>query len=185
MNIPKSEEQISSKDLNLEKQNSNSSHSDAKIKEKESSTKYKLTENEYILFQTAEYEYNDLFPEIMKYNKATFFSSLERYILIHLSPKNISFPKGTLDKILKIIEIHYYTKDFVKISNLINTESKQGKYLSFDGSNFLSHCPKTQKAIHNCGSKFVLFDSGHYLYCANCNLIYHYKNVLLLCDFCH
>ena len=185
MNIPKSEEQISSKDLNLEKQNSNSSHSDAKIKEKESSTKYKLTENEYILFQTAEYEYNDLFPEIMKYNKATFFSSLERYILIHLSPKNISFPKGTLDKILKIIEIHYYTKDFVKISNLINTESKQGKYLSFDGSNFLSHCPKTQKAIHNCGSKFVLFDSGHYLYCANCNLIYHYKNVLLLCDFCN
>ena len=185
MNIPKSEEQISSKDLNLEKQNSNSSHSDAKIKEKESSTKYKLTENEYILFQTAEYEYNDLFPEIMKYNKATFFSSLERYILIHLSPKNISFPKGTLDKILKIIEIHYYTKDFVKISNLINTESKQGKYLSFDGSNFLSHCPKTQKAIHNCGSKFVLLDSGHYLYCANCNLIYHYKNVLLLCDFCN
>ena len=185
MNIPKSEEQNESKDLNLVKQNSNSSHSDVKIKEKESTTKYKLTENEYILFQTAEYEYNDLFPELMKYNKATFFSSLERYILIHLSPKNISFPKGTLDKILKIIEIHYYTKDFVKISNLINNESKLGKYLSFDGSNFLSHCSKTQKAIHNCGNKFLLLDSGHYLFCANCNLIYHYKNVLLLCDFCN
>ena len=77
MNIPKSEEQNESKDLNLVKQNSNSSHSDVKIKEKESTTKYKLTENEYILFQTAEYEYNDLFPELMKYNKATFFSSLE------------------------------------------------------------------------------------------------------------
>ena len=185
MNIPKSEEQNESKDLNLVKQNSNSSHSDVKIKEKESTTKYKLTENEYILFQTAEYEYNDLFPELMKYNKATFFSSLERYILIHLSPKNISFPKGTLDKILKIIEIHYYTKDFVKISNLINNESKLGNYLSFDGSNFLSHCSKTQKAIHNCGNKFLLLDSGHYLFCANCNLIYHYKNVLLLCDFCN
>ena len=64
--------------------------------------------------------FNQIFPEILKYNKSTFFSSLQRYILINLSPKNISFPNGTLDKILKIIEIHYYTKDYRKITNLIN-----------------------------------------------------------------
>ena len=185
MNNPKLEENNNSKDINLDKNNNNPTLSEKKRKDKETAAKYNLTENEYILFQTAEYEYNDIFPEILKYNKATFFSSLQRYILINLSPKNISFPNGTLDKILKIIEIHYYSKDFRKLTNLINKDSKLNKYLTFDGSNFLSHCTKTQKAIHNCGNKFLVIDSGRYLYCGNCNLIYHYKNVLLLCDFCN
>ena len=185
MNNPKLEEHNSSKDLNLDKKNSSLSLSEKKKKEKEASAKYNLTENEYILLQTAEHEYNDLFPEILKYNKATFFTSLQRYILIYLSPKNISFPNGTLDKILKIIEIHYYAKDYRKITNLINKDSKINKYLTFNGTNFLSHCRKTQKAIHNCGNKFLLLDSGRFLYCSSCNLIYHYKNVLLLCDHCN
>ena len=185
MNNLKLDEHENSKDLNLNKHNNNLSLTDKKRKEKESAAKFKLTENEYILFQTAEYEYNDLFPEILKYNKSTFFSSLQRYILINLSPKNISFPNGTLDKILKIIEIHYYSKDIRKISNLINTESKSNNYLTFDGSNFLCHCSKTQKAIHNCTNKFTLLDSGRYLYCTHCNLVYHYKSVLLLCDYCN
>ena len=185
MNNLKLDENENSKDLNLDKENSNSSFTNKKRKLKESADKFKLTENEYILFQTAEYEYNDLFPEILKYNKSTFFSSLQRYILINLSPKNISFPNGTLDKILKIIEIHYYSKDIRKISNLINTDSKLNNYLTFDGSNFLCHCSKTQKAIHNCSNKFTLLDSGRYLYCTHCNLVYYYKNVLLLCDYCN
>ena len=124
MNYPKFEEHHHSKDINLDKYNNNLSLSGKKKKEKESSEKFKLTESEYLLLQTAEYEYNDLFPEILKYNKSTFFNSLQRYILIHLSPKNISFPNGTLDKILKIIEKHYYTKDHGKIYNLINNEIK-------------------------------------------------------------
>ena len=185
MNYPKLEEHDNSKDLNLDKNSSKSSHKEKVGNDKEIATKFNLNDNEYILFQTAEYEYNDLFPEILKYNKASFFSSLERYILIHLSPKNISFPNGTFNKIMKIIEIHYYSKDFRKISNLMNKDLKKSKYLTFTGSNFLSHCAKTQKAIHNCGNKFLLIDSGHYLYCKQCNLIYHYKNVLLLCDYCN
>ena len=185
MNNPKLEEENNNKDLNLDKIHSSKSFTEKKRKEKESTAKFKLTENEYILFQTAEYEYNDLFPEILKYNKATFFSSLQRYILINLSPKNISFPNGTLDKILKIIETNFYSKDYRKISNLINSDSKLNKYLTFDGSNFLCHCSKTQKAIHNCGNKFLLIDSGRYLYCSQCNLVYYYKNVLLLCDYCN
>ena len=186
MNYPKFEEHHHSKDINLDKYNNNLSLSGKKKKEKESSEKFKLTESEYLLLQTAEYEYNDLFPEILKYNKSTFFNSLQRYILIHLSPKNISFPNGTLDKILKIIEKHYYTKDHGKIYNLINNEIKfNNKYLTYTGSNFLTHCAKTQKAIHNCGNKFLLIDNGRYIYCKFCNLIYYYKNVLLLCDHCN
>ena len=186
MNYPKLEEHHNSKDINLDKYNNNISGPAKKGKEKESSTKFKLTETEYLLLQTAEYEYNDLFPEILKYNKSTFFNALQRYILIYLSPKNISFPNGTLDKILKIIEIHYYTKDYGKIYDLINNEAKlNNKYLTYDGSNFLTHCPKTQKAMHNCGNKFILIDNGRYIYCKHCNLIYYYKNVLLLCDHCN
>ena len=185
MNYPRQEELNNNNELNLDKNNSKSAYKEKKGNDKDIATKFNLNENEYILFQTAEYEYNDLFPEILNYNKATFFASLERYILIHLSPKNISFPNGTFNKIMKIIEIHYYSKDFRKISNLLNKELKKSKYLIFNGSNFLTHCIKTQKAIHTCGNKFLLLDSGHYLYCCQCNLFYYYKNVLLLCDHCN
>ena len=185
MNNPQNEEQTINKDTKIELPKNNLHHSEKKDKEKEESRKYKLSENEYALLKIAEYEYNDLFPEILKNNKANFFSSLQRYILINLSPKNIIFPNGTLDKILKIIEINYYNNDYSRILNLINYVNKTNTYLAFNGHNFLTHCTKTRKAMHSCGNKFLILDNGRYLLCKNCNLIYHHSNVLLLCDFCN
>ena len=156
-----------------------------KNKEKDEANKLKLTENEYSLLKIAEHEYNDLFPEILKQNKTDFFSSLQRYILIYLSPKNIIFPTGTIDKILKVIETYYYIPDYSRILNLINYVNKTNIYLTFNGHNFLTHCSKTRKALHNCGHKLLVLDNGRFLLCKNCNLIYHYRNVLLLCDFCN
>ena len=185
MNNPQNEEQTISKDTKIELPKNNLHHSEKKDKEKEESRKYKLSENEYALLKIAEYEYNDLFPEILKNNKENFFSFLQRYILINLSPKNIIFPNGTLDKILKIIEINYYNNDYSRILNLINYVNKTNTYLTFNGHNFLTHCTKTRKAMHSCGNKFLILDNGRYLLCKNCNLIYHHSNVLLLCDFCN
>ena len=184
MNYPQSEEPQASKDIKIELSKNYISRSEKKDKQIEEGRKFRLTENEYALLKIAEYEYNDLFPEILKNNKANFFSSLKRYILINLSPKNIIFPTGTLDKILKIIEMNYYIDDYSRILNLINYVNKSNTYLTFNGHNFLAHCPKTRKAIHNCGNKFLILDNGRFLLCKNCNLIYHHGNVLLFCDFC-
>ena len=187
MNNPQTEEQQNSKDVKIELPKNFISQSEKKDKEKEKEEgrKYKLTENEYALLKIAEYEYNDLFPEILKLNKANFFSSLQRYILINLSPKNIIFPNGTLDKILKIIEMSYYVNDYSRILNLIKYVNKTNTYLIYNGHNFLSHCSKTRKAIHSCGDRFLILDNGRFLFCKTCNLIYHHRNVLLLCDFCN
>ena len=187
MNYPQTEEQQNSKDGKNELPKNYISHSEKKDKdkEKEEGRKYKLTENEYALLKIAEHEYNDLFPEILKHNKATFFSSLQRYILINLSPKNIIFPNGTLDKILKIIEMSYYINDYSRILNLIKYLNKNNTYLIYNGHNFLSHCSKTRKAIHTCGDRFIILDNGRFLLCKTCNLIYHHRNVLLFCDFCN
>ena len=185
MNYPQTEEQSTGKDTKLELVKNNLHRSDKKDIEKEECLKLKLSDNEYTLFKIAEYEYNDLFPEILKNNKANFFSSLKRYILINLSPKNFIFPNGTLDKILQIIEMIYYNNDYSRILNIINNISKANIYLTFNGHNFLTHCTKTRKAMHNCGNKFLILDNGRFLLCKNCNLIYHHSNVLLLCDFCN
>ena len=164
------------------------SHTERKDKDKEKreAKKLKLTDNEYALLKIAEYEYNDLFPEILNKDKEAFFSSLQRYILIHLSPKNIIFPTGTIDKILKIIDMNYYINDYKNILNLLNhtSKSKSAKFLYFNGHNFLSHCSKTKEALHPCGNKLQLIDKGRYLYCQNCNLVYYYRNVLLYCENC-
>ena len=185
MNYPQTEEKPESKDSKIEIPKNYLPHSEKIDKDKEEGKKYKLSENEYALLKIAEYEYNDLFPEILKHNKANFFSSLQRYILINLSPKNIIFPNGTLNKILKIIEMNYYIDDYSRILNLINYVNKSNTYLTFNGHNFLAHCSKTRKAIHNCGDKFLILDNGRFLLCKSCNLIYHHRNVLLLCDFCN
>ena len=88
-----------------------------KDKDKGEDRKYKLTENEYTLLIIAEYEYNDLFPEILKHIIANFFSSLQN-IYNKLSPKNIIFPNSTIDKILlKIIEMSYYVNDYSRLLN--------------------------------------------------------------------
>ena len=188
MSYQQTEEKQISKDEKIELAKNNITHSDKKDnkdKENEKAHKYKLTENEYNLLKIAENEYNDLFPEILKQNKTNFFSSLQRYILINLSPKNIIFPNGTIDKILKIIETTYYFHDYTRILNIINHVNKSNTYLSFNGHNFLTHCSKTRNAIHNCGNKLLIIDNGRYLLCKACNLIYYYKNVLLLCDYCN
>ena len=188
MNYPQIEDQpTNSKNTKIELPKNYLSRSEKKDKdkEKEEGRKYKLTENEYALLKIAEYEYNDLFPEILKNNKTNFFSALQRYILINLSPKNIIFPNGTLDKILKILEMSYYVEDYSRILNLINYVNKSNTYLTYNGHNFLSHCSKTKKAIHICGNKFLILDNGRFLLCKNCNLIYHHRNVLLLCDYCN
>ena len=81
--------------------------------------------------------------------------------------------------------MNYYSEDYSRILNLINYINKNNTYLSFNGHNFLAHCSKTRKAIHNCGDKFLILDNGRFLLCKTCNLIYHHSNVLLLCDFCN
>ena len=90
-----------------------------------------------------------------------------------------------MDKILKIIEKSYYIKDYSRILNFIKYINKSNIYLTYNGHNFLAHCPKTRKAIHICGDKFLILDNGRYYLCKTCNLIYHHRNVLLLCDFCN
>ena len=187
MNYHQIEGEQMTKDAKIELSKNHISRSEKKGKsnEKEESKKYKLTENEYALLKIAESEYNDLFPEILNFNKANFFSSLQKYIFINLSHKNIIFPNGTLDKILKIIEMSYYINDYTRILNLINYVNKANTYLTFNGHNFLAHCSKTRKALHICGDKFLILDNGRFLLCKTCNLIYHHSHVLLLCDFCN
>ena len=182
-NNPTKEEQTSNKNESQKNYISRTDKKD-KIKEKEEGRKFRLSDNEYTLLKIAEYEYNDLFPEILKNSKSNFFSTLQRYILINISPKNLFFPNGTIDKILKIIDNYYYHEDYSRILNLINYINKYNTYLTFNGHNFLAHCSRTRMAMHTCGDKLLLLDNGRYLLCKNCNLIYYYRNVLLLCDFC-
>ena len=162
--------------------------SEKKEKEKEKSKidikKLNLSDNEIILLKIAIDEYSDLFPEILNMNKNDFLTSLQKYILINISPKNIILPTGTLSKILKIIEINYYQPEYDYILSLMKTLKSCHNFLTINNANFLTHCSKTHKAIHKCGEKLLLLGKGKFLFCKKCNLIYCYKSVLLLCDFC-
>ena len=147
--------------------------------------KFNLSDNEIILLKIAVDEYSDLFPEILNMNKNDFLASLQKYILINISPKNIILPTGTLSKILKIVETNYYQPEYSYILSLLKTiNSSHNNYLSINNANFLTHCSKTRKALHKCGEKLLLLGKGKFLFCKKCNLLYSHKSVLLQCDFC-
>ena len=163
-------------------------HPEKKEREKDKAKidikKLNLSDNEIILLKIAIDEYSDLFPEILNMSKNDFLASLQKYILINISPKNIILPTGTLSKILKIIESNYYQPEYDYILSLIKTINSCHNYLSINNANFLTHCSKTRKALHKCGEKLLLLGKGKFLFCKKCNLLYSYKSVLLQCDYC-
>ena len=148
--------------------------------------KLQIQENKnYTLMNIALEEYNDLFPEILNQTKKKFLTTLQKYIQINLSHKNIILPPNTLNKIIQSIDNEYFQEDYKLINDLLSSFNKIfcPKYLS---KNFISHCKNTKNAIHKCGQKlYILSKKYKILYCIKCNKIYKMNSVSLYCEYCN
>ena len=149
------------------------------LKEKE----YKLTKEEENLLHISIQEYNDLFSQILLIPKKEFISSLEKYILISLVPRNINYPEGTLKKILNIIEKDYFLIEYEKINNLIQKINDLSKLEKFSNKSYL-HCNNCTELKHTCGNFLYILDKENYMMCIECKLIYKLNCILLHCFPC-
>ena len=144
-----------------------------------------LSNDEQLILKIAIGEYKDLFNKILEIPKNNFISILEKYIQISLIPRNIILPSGTMKKILQIIQTEYYSPEYEKIHNLINSIDDISSCEKFTGNNFYPHCNNCKEAFHTCGKKMFILNNLEYILCLNCKKIYHPNLIELYCKKCN
>ena len=139
-----------------------------------------LSEEEDELLKIAVNEYKDLFPKIIQIPHSEFISTLERYIIISLQGK-LSFPSGSLSKILSIIKHKYYETDYIKIRSYIAQTSPLKK---LDNCvTHIPHCLNNKISKHKCGNSLYFISPSH-VFCKSCNLVYTTSSFSLYCEHC-
>jgi hypothetical protein len=135
------------------------------------------------LLDIYEFEYNDLFPKIIKINEGKFFSLLEEQVLLHLRVINKLSDLSLMSYFQELIAERYkidkkkVANDFEKVKKLPENEIK---YLNY--SNCYIHCHHDLNALHKCLKKMIYYDG--FVYCLQCNKIYNENQIKLYCNAC-
>ena len=140
-----------------------------------------ITESD--LLDVYDFQYNDLFPKILKINEQKFFSLLEEQVLLHLRAINKLSDLSLMSYFQDFISERYKSdkkkveSDLEKIKNL---PEKEIQYLNY--SNCYIHCHHNLNALHKCLNKLIYY-SG-FVYCLKCNKIYNENQIKLYCNVC-
>ena len=136
------------------------------------------------LLDVYEFQYNDLFPKILKINEEKFFALLQEQVLLNLRILNklsdlslMSYFQDLISERYKIDKNKIET-DMEKIKKM---PEKELKYLDY--SNCYIHCHKNLEAFHKCSNKLILYDG--FIYCIHCNKVYNENQIKLYCIDCN
>ena len=148
-------------------------------------------------------EYNDFFPNILKYSKEEFLELVFERIIIEAKRKYNGFLPVSLTKpkVDSFICENFYLRD-IKTSKFIYNSilkkiQKNPKANLFNGK-IISHCcdSDSERIVHTCGEKFYYYifqrsnaSTGQlikelYLLCPDCNEIYNENFVKCFCEEC-
>lgn len=144
-----------------------------------------FSQQEEDLFKLALKLYDELFPHILQINENEFLHKLESIILLSLK-RNITFPSGTISKIINIIKTNHYEKDYAHINKLIQSIDNMNKYQKLPGNYIIPHCNQmnvSKHPQHPCGEQ-LYFLTQDLLLCLKCQLIYSVSSVFLHCTHC-
>ena len=140
-----------------------------------------ITEKE--LIRIFEQQYNDIFSEILRLDKLTFYNLLKKQVTTYLDitkkhAPQILFKKAEDIFVKKFVEEkEIVSKDYEYIKN---TPRDQLEYL--DRLNCIVHCPKMKNPLHSCGARFIL--CGDYVFCLYCIKVFNEFQVHMYCDEC-
>ena len=141
-------------------------------------------------------EFNDLYPNIIKYQSGKFLTNLIKRVKLTLLSKFNDIPKANLlQKIENYIIETLYTTEYknaietykslkYKIESLTEIEKKN---FIFNGQNFIKHCNKNELPLHICGNQLYINHNSNneiFLMCFNCNQIYKSDMINMICDYC-
>ena len=135
------------------------------------------------LLDVYEFQYNDLFPKILKIKEQKFLSLLEEQVLLHLRVINKLSDLSLMSYFQDFITERYKAdkkkvqSDIEKVKKLPENEIK---YLNY--SNCYIHCHHNLDALHKCLNKLIYF--GGFVYCLKCNKIYNENQIKLYCNKC-
>ena len=137
---------------------------------------------EKILYEIFQTQYNDIFHNILNYDKNKMMMLLQEQVYLNLKLLNIkiefSFIQHNfslfLDKYLKEKEEVY------NIYQIIKNNSEEIIYLDY--LNCFIHCIKCKNALHKCGKKIIVFND--YVFCLTCKEVYNEFQVHMYCKEC-
>ena len=141
-------------------------------------------------------EFNDLYPNIIKYQSGKFLTNLIKRVKLTFLSKFNDIPKANLLQKIEnyIIETLYTTeyKNAIEIYNSLknkielSTEIEKKNFI-FNGQNFIKHCNKNEFSLHTCGNQLYINHNSNneiFLICFNCNKIYKSDMINMICDYC-
>ena len=146
----------------------------------------KNKENDYIsgkeMIDIFQMQYNDIFHNILKYDKNKMMMLLQEQVYIYLRVINKITDFSLIQHTFSLF-LDKYTEDKEKVDNIyqiIKNYSSQIIYLDY--LNCFIHCIKCKNALHKCGHNFIVYND--YAFCLSCKEVYNEFQVHMYCKEC-
>ena len=139
-----------------------------------------ITEKELIdIFQT---QYNDIFHNILKYDKNKMMMLLQEQVYLNLKIINKSTDYSYIQHNFTLF-LDKYCNDRDKVYRIYQIIKKNPDQIIYlDYLNCFIHCTKCKNALHRCGQNFVIYND--YVFCLSCKEVYNEFQVHMYCKEC-
>lgn len=131
------------------------------------------------IFQT---QYNDIFHNILKYDKNKMMMLLQEQLYLHLKIINKVTDFSIIQHMFSLFQEKYSEdkKKVFSIYQIIKNNPTQIIYLDY--LNCFIHCIKCRNALHKCGKNLIV--NNDYVFCLECLDVYNEFQVNMYCKEC-
>ena len=127
-------------------------------------------------------QYNDIFHNILKYDKNKMMMLLQEQVYLNLKLINKSTDYSFFQHCFTLF-LDKYSDDRDKVFRIYQIIKKNPDQIIYlDYLNCFIHCTKCKNALHRCGQNFIVYND--YVFCLSCKEVYNEFQVHMYCKEC-
>ena len=137
---------------------------------------------EKVLIEIFQTQYNDIFHNILNYDKNKMMMLLQEQVYLNLKLINIKTDYSLIQQNFSLF-LDKYLKEKEEVNNIYKIiKNNEDEIIYLDYLNCFIHCTKCKNALHRCGKKFIVFND--YVFCLSCKEVYNEFQVHMYCKEC-
>ena len=137
---------------------------------------------EKVLMEIFQTQYNDIFHNILNYDKNKMMMLLQEQVYLNLKLLNLKIEYSLIQQNFSLF-LDKYLKEKEEVNNIYKIiKNNEGEIIYLDYLNCFIHCTKCKNALHKCGQKFIVFND--YVFCLYCKEVYNEFQVHMYCKEC-